>query len=199
MKNAPLLHLASASSRRRDLLDQLGLSYSWAGVDIDESPQPGEAPADLVRRLAREKGRAARSPLPVLSADTIVTLDTVIFGKPACRDDALAMLERLSGRSHEVLTAVALKTGDRQEIRLSATKVRFRDIHPDEALAYWHSGEPRDKAGAYAIQGLGAVFVESLQGSYSGVVGLPVFETAGLLAEAGIDIVKGSQARTSNE
>lgn len=198
MKKAPLLHLASASPRRRDLLDQLGVAYSWAGVDIDESPQPGEAPGELVRRLASEKGRAVRSPLPVLSADTIVTLEGDIFGKPACRDDALAMLERLSGRCHEVLTAVALKTGDRQQVRLSATKVRFRDIHPDEARAYWHSGEPRDKAGAYAIQGLGAVFVESLRGSYSGVVGLPVFETAGLLAEAGIDIFKGSQDRTSD-
>lgn len=185
MKKAPLLHLASASPRRRDLLDQLGVAYSWAGVDIDESPQPGEAPGELVRRLASEKGWAVRSPLPVLSADTIVTLEGDIFGKPACRDDALAMLERLSGRCHEVLTAVALKTGDRQQVRLSATKVRFRDIHPDEARAYWHSGEPRDKAGAYAIQGAGGTLVERIEGDFTATVGLPLKRVAEMLRACG--------------
>lgn len=198
MNKKPLLHLASASPRRRDLLDQLGLDYTWAGVDIDETPRQDESPVELVRRLASEKGRAARSPLPVLSADTIVTLDGDVFGKPASCEDALAMLERLSGHRHEVLTAVALMAEDVQQVRLSATKVVFRDIHPDEALAYWHSGEPKDKAGAYAIQGLGAIFVEALQGSYSGVVGLPLFETAGLLAEAGIGILDERRHWTSD-
>ena len=127
----------------------------------------------------------------VLGADTAVVVDDTMLGKPRDRDDAVAMLMRLSGRAHRVLTGVALHGAQGTRYTFSATNVRFRDIRRDEALAYWHSGEPRDKAGAYAIQGLGGVFVETVEGSYSGVVGLPVFETASLLSNAGIDVIAG--------
>jgi septum formation protein len=186
----PELHLASSSARRCEILTALGLCFSHAGVDIDESRAPGESVADMVLRLAREKAQAADAVnLPILGADTIVTLDDRIFGKPASRDDGLAMLQALSGRSHHVLTGVACVSGGVLATTLSTTQVRFRDINPDEALAYWQSGEPEGKAGSYAIQGLGGVFVESLHGSYSGVVGLPVYETAALLRNAGIAVL----------
>jgi septum formation protein len=187
---APALHLASSSPRRRDILTSLGLVFSYGGVDIDESRRPGEALPAMALRLAEEKARAAADvDLPVLAADTIVALGDRAFGKPATREQGLSMLDALSGKSHRVITGVALCSGGRLETAMSDTEVRFRDIRPDEALAYWQSGEPRDKAGAYGIQGLGGVFVESVSGSYSGVVGLPVFETALLLARAGIDVL----------
>ena len=183
----PRLLLASSSPRRREILAALGLEFDVRGVDIDETPQAGEDAADMVLRLAIDKARTAAAPdRVVLAADTAVVLDGEIFGKPVNRDDALGMLERLSGRGHEVLTGVAVARHGRIETSLSRTRVRFRDIGRDEALQYWHSGEPADKAGAYGIQGLGGVFVSNIEGSYSGVVGLPVFETAGLLARAGI-------------
>lgn len=189
----PQLHLASASPRRREILESLGISISVAGVDIDESRLPGESVEDMVSRLAREKAQAVDGQeakvLPILAADTIVVLGDRVFGKPASKDNALAMLEALSGRAHRVLTAVAVMAGGKLLTALSDTEVRFRDVSPDEAVAYWQSGEPADKAGAYAVQGLGGVFVESVNGSYSGVVGLPVFETAALLAEADIDVL----------
>jgi len=185
----PQLHLASSSPRRHDLLTALGVTFTRGGVDIDEARRDGEAVANMAIRLAREKALAAHSDLPVLAADTIVTLDDRDFGKPRSMEDAVAMLAALSGRSHQVLTAVALHAGVKLLEALSVTEVRFRDIDPDEALAYWHSGEPAGKAGAYAIQGLGGIFVESLTGSYSGVVGLPVFETAMLLRQGGIDVL----------
>jgi septum formation protein len=185
----PQLHLASSSPRRRELLTALGVTFTSGGVDIDESRRDGEAVTDMAIRLAREKALAADSDLPVLAADTIVTLDDRNFGKPRSMEDATAMLAALSGRSHQVLTAVALHAGVKLLEALSVTEVRFRDIDPDEALAYWHSDEPAGKAGAYAIQGLGGIFVESLSGSYSGVVGLPVFETAMLLRQGGIDVL----------
>ena len=191
--SAPQLHLASSSPRRREILTAMGLTFSHAGVDIDESRHKDEAVDDMVMRLAREKAFAAdnekHGQIPVLAADTIVVLGDRVFGKPASKEDALAMLAALSGTAHRVLTAVAVATGDELGTAMSDTEVRFRDINPDEALAYWQSGEPAGKAGAYAIQGLGGIFVESVNGSYSGVVGLPVFETADLLRQAGIEIL----------
>ena len=184
------IHLASASPRRSELLRQLGLRCDIHPADIDESLRPGETPLAYVERLALEKGRAALASLgtpraPVLAADTTVVLDDAILGKPRDREDAIAMLTRLSGRSHEVLTAVAVVDTARAETALSRSTVRFRRVEPDEMEAYWRSGEPADKAGAYAIQGLGAIFVEELRGSYSGVMGLPLFETARILSTFG--------------
>ena len=193
----PALHLASSSTRRRDILTALGVSFSYAGVDIDESRMPGEPVAEMVLRLASEKAQAADAgSLPVLGADTIVTLDDRVFGKPKSADDALEMLQVLSGRTHRVLTGVALSSSGGVSRALVATEVRFRDIDPDEALAYWQSGEPEGKAGSYAIQGLGGIFVTSLTGSYSGVVGLPVYETAELLGSADIAVLP---MRTQND
>ena len=194
MMHAPeLLHLASASPRRRDILSALGIRHSWAGVDIDETPEPGESPARLAGRLATAKAQVARArgqeaPF-VLAADTVVALGKRMFGKPRSREEALAMLAELSGRSHEVLTAVTLSAGGRELSAMSSTTVRFRVIGAAEARAYWRTGEPAGKAGAYAVQGRGGIFVESLSGSYSGVVGLPVFETAALLDEAGFELL----------
>jgi len=194
----PIVHLASASPRRREILAALGVVHSAGGVDIDETRLAGETVDAMAARLARAKAMAvdpaAHGGLPVLGADTVVVLGNREFGKPASKEDALAMLAALSGRVHRVITAVALRTVDSLHDAMSATEVGFREIGPDEALAYWQSGEPLDKAGAYAIQGKGGIFVESLHGSYTGVVGLPVFETAGLLARAGIRILNGPVA-----
>lgn len=189
----PVLHLASSSPRRRDILTAMGVSFSHAGVDIDETPASGEPVADMVLRVTRDKAIASEQcgnfAIPVLAADTAVALGERIFGKPRSKEQALEMLSSLSGQVHRVMTAVALLAGGRLQTAISVTQVRFREIHPDEALAYWQSGEPLGKAGAYAIQGRGGIFVESLSGSYSGVVGLPVFETAKLLQAAGINIL----------
>jgi septum formation protein len=186
---AGCLVLASASPRRRELLARLGLKFEVRAVDLDESRRPGEDGAVYVLRLAAEKSLAAMSgltgPGTVLAADTAVEVDGAILGKPVDRDDAMQMLEQLSGRTHEVLTAVAVRDESREAVGLNRSSVTFRKISRDEMVDYWHSGEPRDKAGAYAIQGLGAVFVENLHGSYSGVMGLPLFETANLLSEFG--------------
>ncbi|MDE2337872.1 MAG: septum formation inhibitor Maf [Gammaproteobacteria bacterium] len=192
-----LVCLASASPRRRDLLWQIGVAHKAVPANLDENPLPAESPHDYVERLAVEKAMTVRhrgERLPVLAADTAVVLDGVVFGKPVDRADALAMLGRLSGRVHQVLTAVALASERSVEVRVSATSVRLRDLTLAEREAYWQSGEPRDKAGGYAIQGYGAVFVESLSGSYSGVVGLPLAETAELLRAAGIAVWRGSRA-----
>jgi septum formation protein len=186
---APLLCLASASPRRRELLHQLGVPHVLAVPDIDESVLPGEAPPDYVVRMARAKARIAHPHgvrLPVLAADTSVVVDERICGKPANAEEGIAMLLQLSGRAHQVLTAVALAAGGEVQHRLSRSEVRFRHLTLVEAIAYWETGEPRDKAGSYAVQGHGAVFVEHLSGSYSGVMGLPLFETAELLAGAGV-------------
>lgn len=189
----PVLHLASSSPRRRDILNSIDIAHSFAGVDIDETAHPGVNARDLALRLAREKACAVDLQeypgLPILAADTVVVVDEQIFGKPTSEDHALAMLAALSGRVHRVLTAVALRRAGDCESRLSETEVWFRDIYPDEARAYWQSGEPIGKAGAYAIQGYGGVFVEKVTGSYSGVVGLPIFETAELLKSAGIHVL----------
>jgi septum formation protein len=185
----PKLHLASSSPRRSRILEQMGLEFTAAGVDVDERQHPGETADIMVVRLAVEKTRAV-APEPgtvVLGADTAVVLDGEVFGKPADQADALRMLAMLSGRRHQVMTGVAVRSGSAAKSVLSVTEVTFREIGPDEALDYWQSGEPCGKAGAYAIQGLGGVFVESIAGSYTGVVGLPVFETAELLRSAGIE------------
>jgi|SRR5690606_33238199 len=189
-----LVYLASQSPRRRELLTQIGIGHRVIAIDVDESRLAGEAPDTYVQRLAREKAAAgwraveasAMASLPVLGADTAVVLDQTILGKPADAADARAMLERLSGRMHEVLTAVALVGADGEAIELSRTKVWFRTLTVVEIERYWATAEPRDKAGAYGIQGLAAVFIERIEGSYSGVVGLPLFETAALLQRYGI-------------
>lgn len=187
MSSEPIIRLASVSPRRRELLTQIGVPHVVTGAHIDESVQPGEPPHAYVQRMARTKAVAVWAQdqsLPVLAADTTVVLDGVIFGKPEHRADALRMLIALSGRKHQVLTAVALATRSGVALRLNESHVGFRTLTPEECAAYWDTGEPRDKAGAYAIQGRAAVFIESLSGSYSGVMGLPLFETAALLAAA---------------
>jgi septum formation protein len=145
----------------------------------------------MVLRLAVDKAMAGApgGDVIVVAADTLVVLDDEIFGKPRDQEDALDMLLRLSGRTHQVLTGIAVWADEKMRKALSATDVHFREISPDEALAYWQSGEPCDKAGAYAIQGRGGVFVEAISGSYSGVVGLPVFETVKLLQQAGLRVL----------
>lgn len=187
----PPLFLASASPRRRELLTQIGVPFSLLSVSIDETPGMAEAPDAYVQRLAREKALAGLAQVDqdsacVLGADTTVVLDQQILGKPADKADALAMLQALSGREHQVMTAIALANGAGCEVRLVCSRVRFRPIGVDEAERYWASGEPQDKAGGYAIQGWGAVFVSSLEGSYSAVVGLPLCETAQLLEAYGL-------------
>ncbi len=191
----PTLILASGSPRRRELLARIGIACEVRPVAIDEAPLPGEQPEAHVQRLAMEKALAGARRLGgahgavVLGADTIVVCDGAILGKPIDREDGLSMLARLSGRRHEVLTAVATVAagpGGRQETALSRSEVSLRAIEPGEAAAYWATGEPVDKAGGYALQGIGAIFVETLNGSCSGVVGLPLHETARLLSEYGI-------------
>ncbi|MBG0839189.1 MULTISPECIES: Maf family protein [Pseudomonadaceae] len=186
------LFLASASPRRRELLAQIAVPCVTQIASIDETPLPDEPPAAYVERLAREKARAGllalggRDDAVVLGADTAVVLDGRILGKPADLNESRAMLQALSGRSHQVLTAVALVGGGREAARVVSSDVSFRPISEAEIEAYWASGEPCDKAGSYGIQGLAAVFVNQLQGSYSAVVGLPLCETAELLGEFGI-------------
>jgi septum formation protein len=187
MSPTPVLRLASASPRRRELLAQIGVPHAVEVAGVDESTRHGEAITTYVERVARAKAEAVwrRLPdLPVLGADTTVVLDGISLGKPRDQAHALAMLEALAGREHQVLTAVALVTAAGTRCATSASTVRMRASTPVERARYWDSGEPRDKAGGYAIQGLGAIFIESLQGSYSGVMGLPLFETAQLLAAA---------------
>ncbi len=192
MKPQHDIYLASASPRRRELLGQIGVRYELLKVDVPELRDPAESPEEYVLRVALAKARAGSALLtaddshPVLGADTAVVLGHEVLGKPRDRDDALAMLRRLAGREHLVLSGVALVGGDQEQSRLSVSHVRFRPIGDDEALAYWHTGEPADKAGSYAIQGLAAMFIERLEGSYSGVMGLPLYETAQLLAQFGI-------------
>ncbi len=187
------LILASASPRRQEILRELGLAFSCRPQAIDETPHSGENPLALVQRLALEKARSALASLSdtdhslVLGSDTIVVCDGRILGKPADREDALAMLSLLAGKTHQVITAVAVINQARELIDFSQTEVCFRSLSHEEMLAYWQTGEPLDKAGAYAIQGFGGMFISSISGSYSGVVGLPVFETVNLLAQFGLD------------
>ena len=189
MSTAQLI-LASASPRRRELLEQIGLHYVVQVADIDESPLPHETATALVKRLALEKAQAvwnlSDKRLPVLGADTLGLLADELLVKPKDFADAQRMLRQMSNQWHDIYTAVALVDQHRQQVLLNHSRVKLRNITDDEILAYWQSGEPQDKAGAYAIQGRAAIFVERLEGSYSAVMGLPLFETAQLLQAAGI-------------
>jgi septum formation protein len=195
------IYLASRSSRRRELLKQIGVSFEilllreGAGRqgDFDETPRPGEDPVDYVRRVARQKAEAGWARLaqrrllrlPVLAADTAVALEGQVLGKPADREEAVHFLKRLSGKVHQVHTGVAVKFDQRIEVAVSSTDVAFSELADDQIRRYAATGEPLDKAGAYAIQGRAALFIRSITGSYSGVVGLPLFETGQLLARVG--------------
>ncbi len=191
-----MIYLASRSPRRRDLLDQLGVDFETLEPDVDESPLAGETPEALVRRLAASKAEAGRTQLgergapAVLGADTIVVVDGVVLGKPRDASHARELLMRLSGRCHQVLSAVALASAGGTHVRLSESRVCFRALTRAECAAYAATAEPLDKAGGYAIQGRAAAFVSELQGSYSGVVGLPLYETAQLLTEAGVELLR---------
>lgn len=194
-----LVCLASASPRRRELLRQIGVPHIVCVADVDETVCAGELPHDYVQRLALAKATkvfnsgvaprdAAARRLPVLGADTSVVIDDRVLGKPTDFEACRSMLLALSGREHRVLSAVALVHEAGSAVRMSASRVRFRAIDELEIERYWRSGEPRDKAGGYAIQGLGAVFVTELIGSYSGVMGLPLHETAQLLVAVGVPV-----------
>jgi septum formation protein len=186
--------LASNSSRRRELLAQIGVCFGVVAVELDETPLSRETPEAYVLRVAMDKARAGRTltvgrwKLPVLAADTAVVVEGRVLGKPRDRADGAAMVRLLAGRTHSVLTGVAL-VGELEQQALSTSEVSFRPIEPREIDAYWDTREPQDKAGGYAIQGVGAVFVSELRGSYSGVMGLPLFETARLLAGAGVHVL----------
>ena len=181
----PDLLLASASPRRSELLTQIGVRFTQISADIDESQRPNESPVDYVSRMAVEKAqvgyRLQAGNLPALGADTSVVCGQNILGKPVGRDDALSMLSQLSATTHQVLSAVAITRGDELALRLSKTAVTFRPISTEDCHNYWETGEPLGKAGAYAIQGLAAIFVANIEGSYSGVVGLPIAQTEELL------------------
>lgn len=199
-RSSPRLYLASASPRRRELLNQIGLAHEVLLVPAppgeDEPQHPGESAADYVQRTARDKAlrgrdwmRAHAMPvLPLLAADTTVILAGEVLGKPADRDDAIRILQALSGTAHEVHTAVAVCSGDRLLEAVSITEVHMRALQEGEISRYCDSGEPFGKAGAYGIQGLAGTFVSRIAGSYTGVMGLPLFETANLLREAGIQV-----------
>ncbi len=192
------IYLASQSPRRKELLQQLGVHSIILPSDVDESLHMDERVEDYVIRLAREKAEVclrylrneARDLLPILAADTTVCVDNVILGKPENELDAYGMLKSLSGRWHEVHTAVAVTTEYGTQTALSTTHVEIVTLSDADILAYIASGEPRDKAGAYGIQGLAGMFIKSIEGSYSGVMGLPIFETAQLLRYAGIELLK---------
>ena len=186
------LILASQSPRRAELLSQLQVSFTQHSVDIDETPLPDEAPQTLVARLAGQKARAGvaalSTSLPVLGSDTIVVANGEILGKPADETDCARMLRLLSDNVHQVMTSVAIASGDRLFQTTVTTDVTFKALTEAEIRWYWKTGEPSDKAGGYGIQGLGGRFVRHLNGSYSAVVGLPLFETSQLLTEVGIDL-----------
>ena len=193
------LYLASASPRRRELLEQIGVAHRLLAVTVDEALHPGERPELYVLRLALAKARAGRVRMPatesawVLGADTSVVVDGEILGKPRDQAEGIAMLEKLSGVIHHVYTGVALVGKDREGTRLSVSAVSFRSMSREECEEYWRSGEPVDKAGGYAVQGRAAMFISRLEGSYSGVMGLPLFETAELLREVGLGGLVGSR------
>jgi septum formation protein len=189
--STPILHLASASPRRSALLRQIGITHEVRPVDVDESLLAQESPERYVQRLALTKAQRLWSRLEhserqaVLGADTSVALEDQILGKPGDQAEGKRMLQSLSGRTHQVLTAVALCHSQGSAVRLSISDVTFRRLEPEEIDAYWRTGEPIDKAGGYAIQGAAALFVERIAGSYSGIVGLPLFETGELLKMIG--------------
>jgi septum formation protein len=199
------IYLASRSPRRRELLKQIGVVFQVVqlredprrGADVDETVRPAEAPADYALRIARAKAELAVHYLqrrslqrwPVLAADTTVVCDQRVIGKPADAEDAIRILTSLSGRPHEVISAVAVALAERVEIALSLSKVWFRKLSEEEVRRYVASGESFDKAGAYAVQGRAAAFVTRIEGSYSGIMGLPLAETADLLAKFGVETV----------
>jgi len=193
-----LLILASTSPRRADLLRQIGVNFTQCAVNIDETPHSGESVAQTALRLARAKAeagvRAADPTQAVLAADTLIGFENAALGKPRDREDFIATMRCLSGRQHEVYTAVALAQANEIKAFLSVSHVCFRPLSDDEITAYWNTGEPTDKAGGYAIQGLAGTFITRLEGSYSGVMGLPLFETAELLRQAGIPIWQAGMA-----
>jgi septum formation protein len=194
LNSTNFIYLASQSPRRQALLAQIGVEFRPISVSVDETPLTGEAPADYARRLALEKARQGWTALgatqraPVLGADTVVVVEGVILGKPLDAGQAGEMLARLSGRTHEVLTAVAL-VDDEERSRLNRSRVTFRELSERERSAYAEHPEPLGKAGGYAVQGRAAAFISNLEGSYSGVMGLPLFETAALLSKTGIHVV----------
>lgn len=205
MNGRPHIYLASKSPRRRELLKQIGVNFEMLllrsdprrMVDVDETPHDGEAPEEYVQRVCRDKVKAGSATLeyrglpvhPVLAADTTVNVDGHILGKPLDRDDAATMLRLLSGRQHQVLTAVAVAIGERIETRLSASKVTFGALSEERIRHYLLTNEQHDKAGSYSIQGYAAAFIPHLDGSYSGVMGLPLFETAELLQTVGCPVL----------
>ncbi len=187
-----MLYLASSSPRRRELLQQIGVSFEVVKADVDESTRPGEFPIAYVQRLALAKAQAGLAKCQpddlVLAADTTVVIDHHIIGKPDSFEQAQAIWQILSGRCHQVLTAITLANGQHCQTLVVTTNVYFRDLSAQEMLAYWHTGEPQDKAGGYGIQGKGALFVDKIEGSYSNVVGLPLTETAQLLQQFGCSV-----------
>ena len=188
-----MIYLASASPRRKELLKQIQIAYQQVVVEVDETILPQETPQHYVCRVALDKARAGRTKVPsifpVLGADTAVVCDEYIFSKPTSQEEAKQMLKQLSGRVHQVMTGVAFITSTQEQVKLHVSQVHFRSLSETEIDAYVATGEPLDKAGSYAIQGLASTFIEYLEGSYSGVMGLPLFETAQLLAEAGIQVI----------
>ena len=191
--NKPHIYLASSSPRRKQLLEQIGVRFQTLAVAIEEIQEPNEKPEAFVRRMALEKARAGRATLadcntPVLGADTALMLDGEVIGKPRDREHGMTMLARLSGRSHDVLSAVAL-IADQEEVVVRSSRVTFRELSRSECADYWDASQPADKAGSYGIQGLAAVFISNLDGSYSAVMGLPLYETASLLKQFGIDVL----------
>ncbi|MEQ1636117.1 MAG: Maf family protein [Methylococcales bacterium] len=185
--------LASASPGRRELLDQIGIRYRVQAADVDETAFAGETPLAYVGRIAAAKSAWVQSchktDLPILAADTSVVCNGRILGKPLDEADAANMLQHLSGCTHQVYTALSLRASAEHWQSVSVTDVTFKTLSKAEIRAYWKTGEPVDKAGSYAIQGLASVFVTAIQGSFSGVVGLPIFETVSLLAQVGIKIL----------
>lgn len=198
----PSLYLASASPRRSALLTQVGIVHHQFGCSIDESVLAGEAAEHYVERVTRAKAVTGQAQVPhgavVLAADTAVVVDGRILGKPLDQGHAATMLRALSGRVHRVMTAVAVASAGRMKVVRVDTRVFFRPIEEAEIAAYWATGEPMDKAGGYAIQGLGAVFVSAIEGSYSAVVGLPLPETVQLLAEYGIGCWQSLEAENAS-
>ncbi|MCW9699173.1 Maf family protein [Avibacterium sp. 20-129] len=203
MSKQPQLYLASQSPRRLQLLQQLGLEVEIFNADIDETPNADELPVDYVRRMAQEKNHAACQQLekranflphlPILSADTSVVCDGEILGKPQDEAQAVQMLSLLSGKTHQVLTAVCVSLPNQIHSLVQTSQVTFSSLTKQDILAYIATGEPMDKAGAYGIQGLGGLFISRIDGSFSGVMGLPVFETAQLLRQVGISLFASSE------
>ena len=195
------IYLASQSPRRRTLIEQLGISYQAINVEVDERQQSGELPVDFVSRLASEKAQAgwqlvSELGIPVVGADTCIVLDQKIVGKPLDQQHGIELLKRYSGKSHQVVTGIAM-VGHAggvsgapvvQQVRVNTSQVKFRAITDRECEQYWQTGEPEGKAGGYAIQGKAAAFIEKIEGSYSGVMGLPLFEFSELISEFGIQL-----------